>query len=167
MLFPVNFSSPKKPGQTASNSEQPLGVSTAIIKDEHQLQGVISVSQGGHLGGMTEYTTPQQPHQRPENPAPESIPVVVPGTEAGVTTSEPSSTPGAPVKIAAISISEHDFLHEPLPASNVSTHQDTVSYQSPPLGITGQSHGIANTFPLVVAVSTGKKSNGKGLLKGM
>jgi len=164
MLFPVNFPSPKKQGQTTANSERPLEVPTASIEDEYQLQGVIGVSQGGHLEGTT---TSQRPHQCPEIPAPESIPAVVPKTEAGVTTSEPSSTLGAPVKIAAISISEHEVPQEPLPASNVSTHEDTVSYQSPPLGITGQSYGIANTFPLVETVGTGKKSSGKGLLKGM
>jgi len=56
-LFPVNFSSPKKRGQTTLNSERLLEVSTTITKDEHQLQGIISVSQGGHLGGTTEYTS--------------------------------------------------------------------------------------------------------------
>lgn len=167
MLSPVNFSPPKKRGLTTLNSEQPLEVSTAIVEDEHQPQGVTSVSlEERPLGSITEYTTHQQPHQRPEIPVLESVLAVVQGTENSVTISEPSSTLGAPVKVAAISISEHDLLEEPLHSSNVSTHEDAASYQSPPLGITGESYRVADTSPSVVGVGTGEKSSGKGLLKG-
>jgi len=111
----VNLSSPKKWGLTTSNSERPLGVSAAM-EDEHKLQGVISVSlEERPVGSTTEYITP---HQRPEIPALESVPAVVQGAESSVTTSEPSSTLGAPVEIATISTSEHDLPQVTLPTTS-------------------------------------------------
>jgi hypothetical protein len=153
-----------------SNSERPLEIPTAIINDEHHLQGALSDSQREeHLGSMTQYTTHQQPPERLEIPAPESIAAVVQlqGGESKITISGsgPSSTLGAPVEKTAIS---HDLPHEPLPTSHVPTHGHTTSQKSLPfkLGTTGESNSVAGPFSLASHVNTDGQSSRNCLLKG-
>jgi hypothetical protein len=163
MLFLVNRSSPKKRGRTTSNPERPLEFPTAIIEGEHQLLGVTSVLQQEEPLGMSEYTLHQQPLHPPVIPALESVPAV---EQCAVMTSEPSSTPGALVENAGISISEYDLPQEPLPTSDVPAHADAASHQLLTFRTSGESYGISNTFSSVVGVGTSEQSSQKGLLKG-
>jgi hypothetical protein len=153
----VKFPPPKDRVRTTSNSERPLKVPTEIVNDNNQLQGTAPVTQHeGPSDVTTQHTSHYHPTQNPIIPYLEPMPNIQ-GTEE--TTSERSSTPGTQLESSAVSITEHDLLHELVPPhGSVSTQEDTAS-----LEITGEPHGILSS---AAPAGTREQSSRKGLLKG-
>jgi hypothetical protein len=150
----VNVSPPKDRVRTTSNSERPLKVPTEIVNDNNQLQGTAPVSQHE---GPSEVTTQHTSHYHPtQNPI---TPYLEPMSNTEETTSERSSTPGTQLESSAVSISDHDLLHELVPPhGSVSAQEDTAS-----LEITGEPHGVLSS---AAPAGTREQSSQKGLLKG-
>jgi len=151
ILSSVNVSSPKKRGSPTRilNSERRLEIPRAIVDDNCQLQGAIGFPQSEGPSGRTYPTC-----QHSENPAPKSIPALI---------GRCSSSPGAPVKVTAVSIPAHDLPHEPFPNSNVPTHEYVTSHQSQPLSNIRESNSITNT---ALRVGTSEQPSRKRSLLG-
>jgi len=117
MLFTVNTVGPKKWGSMIPNFEHSTNTKRVAIKDDHQLQGSISIPRSEeHLGSM--YPTVQCSE--------------IVGFESNPPVAERHNlTPGVPVEITAVSISA--------PNSNIPAHEYTAS------AISGGSNNILNT----------------------